>query len=110
MGESGTRNGWADVSMGNDEPDNTRCNDKNQVGDTTPIDRYPRGASSYGLLDMAGNVWEWCEDWYRVNKYRVLRGGAFNLKAIIVRCAYRYRYVPRNRYFHSGFRVVSPGF
>ena len=33
------------------------CSSK--IGDTTPVDRYPKGASPYGALDMAGNVWEW---------------------------------------------------
>jgi eukaryotic-like serine/threonine-protein kinase len=39
--------------------DETPC-----VGDTSPVDRYPLGASPYGLLNMAGNVWEWVADWY----------------------------------------------
>lgn len=47
---------------GNDPPDARRCNFNQQVGHTTPVDRYPAGASPYGVLDMAGNVWEWCSD------------------------------------------------
>jgi formylglycine-generating enzyme required for sulfatase activity len=36
-----------------------RCNFNMNVGDTTPVGQYPQGASPYGVLDTAGNVWEW---------------------------------------------------
>ena len=58
--------------------------------DTAPVGTYPTGASSYGALDMAGNVWEWVADWYDVypggdssasdyfgQERRVLRGGSW---------------------------------
>ena len=59
-------------------------------GDTTKVGSYPSGASFYGVLDMAGNVWEMVADWYQAypgntesnspygTTYRVLRGGSWS--------------------------------
>lgn len=41
------------------------------VGDTSPVGSYLFGASPYGALDLAGNVWEWVSDWYGVTYYRI---------------------------------------
>jgi formylglycine-generating enzyme required for sulfatase activity len=108
---------------GNEAPDASRCNFNREVGDTTPVDKYPTGATpDFGVLDMAGNVWEWCNDWYAADyytnapehnppgpptgQYRVLRGGCWNYSQRFVRAAVRDRDSSAFGYDHIGFRCV----
>ena len=88
-----------------------RCNSvEAKIGDTSPVGRFPSGASPYGLLDMAGNVWEWCADWYDSGHHtRVLRGGSFRSETQYVRCAFRHRLNPAGGGGYYGFRVASSG-
>ena len=77
------------------------------VGASTPVGRYPDGATPEGLMDMAGNVWEWMENRYEEDiGWRALRGGFWSLTVNLLRCSARYNHVPDVRSFIVGFRVV----
>lgn len=104
------------------DPTSCNCGDLG-LEDTTPVGIFPAGASPFGVLDMAGNVWEWCRTKWRDsykhpaddslagNEARVLRGGAFNSLQWFVRCAFRYRNNPGYGNYNLGFRVLmSPLF
>ena len=111
--------------------DATRCNSEGSgLYRTTSVDAYPQGASPHGVLDMAGNMWEWTRSlWGRSQDrpnygypynatdgrenlaaghevLRVLRGGAFFHAHRRVRCAFRDRLIPYYRNELIGFRVV----
>lgn len=107
-----------------DEFDKNRLNSsEGGRGDTTVVGNFPSGASPYSALDMAGNVWEWVNDWYDASYYsnspranpqgpnsgqaRVLRGGSFNLSRVIVRAAYRGSIAPGDRFNVLGFRCAQ---
>jgi len=106
--------------------DAEKCNnyyDHNSAGggyqkyQTAPVGSYPGGASPYGCQDMAGNVWEWVQDWYvtypgstcpadYTGSSRVLRGGSWSYDDYYYRCAYRNHYNPYNYNLYYGFRLA----
>jgi hypothetical protein len=94
---------------GNEKPTPERANyDASKIGKTTPVGSYPAGKTPEGLFDMAGNVWEWCQDWFdEKQEYRVLRGGCFDSNDLLnLRGSTRNRYLPPFRSDLVGFRVV----
>ena len=89
---------------------------------TAPVGSFPKGASSNGVLDLAGNVWEWTADWYgpyaedeqsdpkgpEEGTDRVVRGGGFNgLKPSWAKPAYRFKIDPESRSHGIGFRCAA---
>ena len=123
-GLMGKRYPWGDKAP--DEGGIYRANYKpgNDAADdyvyTSPVGSFP--SNGYGLYDMAGNVWEWCQDWFGdyystspkenppgpiSGTFRVLRGGSWYHTPDTLRVAYRDLFNPSNASSDSGFRCVS---
>ena len=117
-GEDGRLYPWGDTP-----PDIFRLNYNDNIGDTTPVDRYPFGASPYGVLNMAGNVREWVSDWFNQGYYlhspyenpggaqnaenKVLRGSSFTDDAYQSVAFNRYEHYPMSPGENRGFRCVE---
>ncbi|NTW54230.1 MAG: SUMF1/EgtB/PvdO family nonheme iron enzyme [Chlorobaculum sp.] len=90
------------------EPTPSHANYNENEGLTTPVGRYPDGATPEGLYDMAGNVWEWIDNRdNKKNNWEALRGGSWNDSPVNLRCLARINVLPDIKSsLHFGFRVV----
>ena len=120
---------WEKAARGRDsrkfpwgnEPDPTLANVlglKDHHRYTSSIGNYPKGISPYGVMDMAGNVWEWTSGWYlpypnskHMNDtygqtLKVVRGGSWNSNMDLARTAIRGKALPEQQQNYIGFRCV----
>jgi len=86
---------------------------------TAPIGKFPQGQSPYGLMDMAGNVWEWTDSWYQPyphndsksglfgEKFKVAKGGSWFSNMDLARTALRGKMLPDQRQNYVGFRCAK---
>jgi serine/threonine-protein kinase len=123
---------WEKAARGTDarifpwEGKDTACQTVNYrecFNGTTKVGSLENGRSPYGAYDMAGNVWEWVQDWYSESYYqnslpidpfgpdsgqaKVLRGGSWSSGEDDIRTSQRRRYPPRISNFDLGFRCAQ---
>lgn len=116
-GTDGRRYPWGD------QWDSGRANSaESRLGKPADVGSYPTGVNPYGAHDMAGNAWEWVQDWYDRDYYRqspvqnppgpprgrskVLRGGSWYGSPVNLRAAYRSDGAPAARTDLLGFRCA----
>jgi formylglycine-generating enzyme required for sulfatase activity len=108
LGDTGWCYPWGDIL------DKTRGNYGGNVGQPSDVKKYSEGKSIYGMMDMIGNVWEWCltgwnQETIDVSGYtcRIIKGGAWNIKnPDYLRANDRGCHPPRGSLNDCGFRVV----
>jgi formylglycine-generating enzyme required for sulfatase activity len=112
---------------GFDPPDCSKANFNSSTeghcsNGTTKVGSYPAGASPYGVMDAAGNVWEWTQDWYDWTYYqaspktnpmgpqegyqKIVKGGAWDYSANVMTISYNSDHLPQEFKLSFGFRCT----
>ena len=108
---------------GNTEPTPELANyDLTRIRHASPVGAFPQGSTPEGIADLAGNVWEWCADWYDAKYYqnspqenpngpksgslKCLRGGSWGFVDAYLRAADRGGLEPEGRLGDVGFRCA----
>jgi iron(II)-dependent oxidoreductase len=86
-----------------------RANSSDMGGKAAAVGSFPTGASPYGVLDMAGNVWEWTDSWYGDDKkYKAVRGGSyFEPGEDMSQVTKRLKSIPDDTHEYIGFRCAK---
>ncbi|PIG91885.1 SUMF1/EgtB/PvdO family nonheme iron enzyme [Gloeocapsopsis sp. IPPAS B-1203] len=110
---------------GNTALDPHKCNHDCAIAQTTSVNSYPNGQSTYGCYDMLGNVWEWTASLFQGysgfthypyigysqvyfdEQHYVLRGGSWATRPWALRCSFRNWYHPYIRQIFAGFRCAK---
>jgi len=110
---------------GNTALDPRKCNYDCAIAQTTSVNSYPNGQSTYGCYDMLGNVWEWTASLFQGysgfthypyigysqvyfdEQHYVLRGGSWATRPWALRCSFRNWYHPYIRQIFAGFRCAK---
>ena len=109
VGDTGWRYPW-----GNDL-DETRANYGKRIGQVSAVGSFPQGQSPFGVMDMVGNLWEWCLTVWETEStdlngyvYRVFRGGAWNVSnpEYLSAIDRGEGHSPRGRLNDCGFRIL----
>ncbi len=125
-GTDGRRYPWGNDPITNDKANfcdincpkaHNNINYDDGYPEIAPVGSYPAGASPYGVMDMAGNVWEWTSTYPKVYPLdsdnpeltyeRIWRGGPWSNGSWWIRSSIRYRSVPKYWYNNLGFRCAA---